>query len=216
MRQTNATVVALIPKVTGASKLSDFRPISLCNTVYKVISRIMASRLKFFTGEAVQRNQAGFVKERLLCEKILLASELVTNFHKSGSVSRGCLQIDITKAYDNVNWKFLLNILKAFQLPERFIEWIRICISSPYYSIAFNGELVGFFLGRKGLRQGDPISSSLFVLAMDILSKKLDLGVSRNVFSAHPLCRDPLITHLSFADDILVFLMEVTDLWNEF
>ncbi|CAA7031764.1 unnamed protein product [Microthlaspi erraticum] len=204
-RQVNSTVISLIPKIPGASTLSDFRPISLCNTVYKVISKILASRLKLVTVNAVQRNQVGFVNGRLLCENVLLASELVTDFHKPGPITRGCLQIDITKAYDNVNWDFMVNILEALHLPQKFISWIRSCITSPHYSVALNGELVGFFPGKKGLRQGDPISSSLFVLAMDVLSKSLDEGALSGRFGPHPICLDPLITHLSFADDLLVF-----------
>lgn len=187
-RQVNATVIALIPKVTGASKLVDFRPISLCNTVYKVISRILASRLRMFTSDAVQRNQVGFVKGRQLCENVLLASKLVVDFHKSRPSSRGCLQVDITKAYDNVNWSLILNILKAFQLPKIFTSWIYLCISTPLYSIALNGELQGFFQGKKGLRQGDPISSSLFILAIDLLSKELDIEVTSGRIRPHPLC----------------------------
>ncbi|CAA7015800.1 unnamed protein product [Microthlaspi erraticum] len=101
--------------------------------------------------------------------------------------------------------KFLVNILETLDLPPLFISWITICFSSPHYSVSLNGELVGFFPGKKGLRQGDPISSSLFVLAMDVLSKLLDLGVAQNRFSPLPLAVDPLVTHLSFADDLLVF-----------
>ncbi|CAA7016344.1 unnamed protein product [Microthlaspi erraticum] len=204
-RQVNSTVISLIPKTPGASVLTDFRPISLCNTVYKVISKNLAARLKLVTVSAVQRNQVGFVNGRLLCENVLLASELVNDFHKPGQISRGCQQIDITKAYDNGNWVFVPNILEALHLPQTFINWIKLCITSPHYSVAFNGELVGFFAGKKGLRQGDPISSSLFVLAMDVLSKSLDEGTLLNRFRPHPLCSNPLITHLSFADDLLVF-----------
>lgn len=204
-RQINATVVALIPKIPGASSLSDFRPISLCNTVYKVISRILARRLQLITPEAVQGNQVGFVKGRLLCENVLLASELVANFNNEGNVTRGCLQIDISKAYDNMDWRHIVNTLHAFELPLRLTAWLEKCISSPHYSIAVNGELCGFFPGRKGLRQGDSISSSLFVIVMDILSKKLDAAVRNGSYSPHPLCSDPLITHLSFADDMLIF-----------
>lgn len=204
-RQTNATVLSLIPKVPGASSLSDFRPISLCNTVYKIISKILASRLKIFTEEAVQGNQVGFVKGRVLCENVLLASELVSGFQKPGRTRRGCIQLDISKAFDSIEWEFILNILHAYELPELFIKWIRLCISSPHYSISLNGELLGFIPGKKGLRQGDPISSSLFVMAMDILSKDLDKAVSQEVFKPHPDCYDPLVTHLSFADDVLIF-----------
>lgn len=155
--------------------------------------------------EAVQNNQVGFVSGRLLCENVLLASELVYDFHKPGTTTRGCLQIDLTKAYDNVDWKFLLNILAAFELPEMFIGWLKERISSTSFSVSVNGKLVGFFKGKKGLRQGDSISSSLFVLAMDILSKDLDRAARSRQFIPHSMCRDPLVIHLSFADDVLVF-----------
>ena len=89
-RQLNATVIALVPKSPGVAKLSDFRPISLCNTVYKVISKILSERLKCITPLAVQRNQVGFVKGRQLCENILLAAELVDDFNKPGQLTRGC------------------------------------------------------------------------------------------------------------------------------
>ena len=199
------TCLSLIPKISGASLLTDFRPVSLCNTVYKVISKILASRLKLITELAVQRNQAGFVKGRKLSDNVLLASELVADFNKDGRVSRGCLQVDITKAFDSIEWEFIINILLAFELPPVFIQWIKTCISTPYYSVAINGELAGFFPGQKGLRQGDPISSSLFVLAMDILSKELDKAVLEGRIGAHPACNDPLVSHLSFTDDVLIF-----------
>lgn len=209
-RQVNATVISLIPKVPAADKLSDFRPISLCNTVYKVISKIIAARLQELTPKIVQRNQVGFVKGRILSENVL-ASELVSDFNKEGNVTRGCLQIDITKAYDNVDWWFLFNILEAFEIPSNLQNWIRECVSSPHYSIALNEELAGFFPGKKGLRQGDPISSSLFVIVMDILSKKLDQAALLHQFVPHPKAIDPLVTHLSFADDMLIFFNGESD-----
>lgn len=222
-RQVNSTVIALLPKVPGAARLSEFRPISLCNTVYKIIYKLIGNRLRLITPLAVQRNQVGFISGRLLCENVLLASELVTDFNKPGEVSRGCLQIDITKAYDNVDWRYVMNILEAFGLPPVFITWVRSCVTSPHYSVAFNGELVGFFPGEKGLRQGDPISSSLFVLAMDILSKSLDKAARNSIFGIHPKCSYPLITHLCFADDMLIFfdgssdsLVAILELLNEF
>lgn len=219
----NATAIALIPKVPGADSLTEFRPVSLCTTVYKIIARIIKKRLKLFINEAVQQNQVGFVKGRLLCENVLLASELISNFNVEGVVTRGCLQIDLTKAYDSLDWNFLLNILRAIHLPEVFIKWIQECISSTSFSIAFNGELLGFFPGKKGLRQGDPISSLLFVLAMDVLSKQLDKGAVNQVFRIHPKCEAPLVTHLSFADDVLIFfdgseasLMGILSILDEF
>lgn len=91
------------------------------------------------------------------------------------------------------------------ELPAEFVGWIRECISSTSFSISVNGELARFFPGKKGLRQGDPISSSLFVLAMDVMSKDLDKAATQNQFTVHPDCSDPLVTHLNFTDDVLVF-----------
>ncbi|XP_024004030.1 uncharacterized protein LOC112081502 [Eutrema salsugineum] len=205
LRRFNYTVIALLPKFPGADQLTSFRPVSCCTTVYKIIARILKRKLQLFTAEAVQLNQVGFIKGRLLCENVLLASELVDGFHKEGATSRGCLQIDITKAFDSVNWSFLIRVLEALELPSTFVHWISECISSTSFSIAFNGGLIGFFKGMKGLRQGDPISSLLFAIVMDILSKKLDQGAANQVFQPHLLCISPLVTHLSFADDLLIF-----------
>ncbi|KAG7581859.1 Reverse transcriptase zinc-binding domain [Arabidopsis suecica] len=222
-RNFNATAITLIPKVQGADKLQQFRPVSCCTTVYKIIARLLKQKLKLFISDAVQGNQVGFVQGRHLCENVLLASELVTNFHSEGVTTRGCLQVDLAKAYDNLDWQFLLNVLNAIELPDKFVGWIKECFTTPSFSVAFNGELVGFFQGKKGLRQGDPISSLLFVLAMDVLSKKLDKGVINQSFGPHPLCLVPLITHLSFADDVLIFfdgkedsLQGVMDILEEF
>lgn len=203
--QFNATAVSLIPKITGADRLTQFGPISLCSTIYKVISRILKKKLKLFIAEVIQRNQVGFVQDRLLCENVLLASELVTDFHVHGPTRRGCLKIDLSKAYDKLNLEFVTNTLRALDLPDKFVEWLRECYMTASYSIVVNGELNGHFQGKQGLRQGDPISSLLFVTAMDVLSKMLDRGAMEGVFAVHPECEAPLITHLSFADDVLIF-----------
>ena len=115
------------------------------------------------------------------------------------------MKIDISKAFDNLSWDFLFKVLNAFELPSNFIGWIKECVTTPSYSIAINGELQGFFPGKKGLRQGDPISSLLFVIEMDVLSKMLDKGALDGTFRLHGECESPLITHLSFTDDVLIF-----------
>lgn len=91
LRQINATIIALMPKHPGAERLSDYCPISCCNTIYKVISIIIAGRLKWFMNDAVQANQVDFVSGRVFCENVLFASELVSDFHKLDVTSRGCL-----------------------------------------------------------------------------------------------------------------------------
>lgn len=103
LKMLNVTTIALLPKTPGADLLSSFRPVSCCTTVYKVIARLLKNKLKLFILDVVQINQVGFIKGGLLCENVILASELVEGFHKLGEKRRGCLQIDITKAFDSLN-----------------------------------------------------------------------------------------------------------------
>jgi len=110
------------------------------------------------------------------------------------------------KAYDSISWDFILHYISCFGAPSQYVNWIRECISSPSYSISLNGSLVGYFHGRKGLRQGDPISPYLFVLAMEILSLLLEENTYGNPsFGFHPKCANLKLNHLCFADDLLIF-----------
>lgn len=98
-----------------------------------------------------------------------------------------------------------MKILEAQGFPPLFVTWIKECITSPRFSIAINGELAGFFPGKKGLRQGDSISPYLFIMIMEVLSKMLGKAVEEGSVSLHPLCSNPKVTHLMFADDLLAF-----------
>lgn len=115
------------------------------------------------------------------------------------------LKVDIRKAFDTVSWDFVVKLLEAQGFPPLFITWIKECITSPRFSVAINGELAGFFPGEKGLRQGDSISPYLFIMIMEVLSKLLGKAVDEGGMTLHPLCQEPRITHLMFADDLLVF-----------
>ena len=86
--------------------------------------------------------------------------------------------------------------------PLVFIGWIRDYITTSRFSISINGSLVRFFKGERGVRQGDPLSPYLFVIAMSVLSRMLDVAVGYGVFSFHPKCKKLELTHLCFADDL--------------
>ncbi|XP_010549577.1 PREDICTED: uncharacterized protein LOC104820715 [Tarenaya hassleriana] len=205
LRQWNATLITLIPKSRKADQLKDFRPIACCNTIYKIISRILSRRLKLLMDQAITPNQSAFIPGRSITENILLATELISDFSRRGRPKMGIIKADISKAFDTVQWDFVLTILQAMEIPPRFISWIGECISTAMYSISFNGEITGFFQGKRGLRQGDPLSPYLFVLVMNVLSKFLDTAATEGRLTLPPHCRTPLISHLCFADDVLVF-----------
>lgn len=99
----------------------------------------------------------------------------------------------------------VLQLLQAQDFPPLLRAWIKECITSPRFSISINGELAGFFPGKKGLRQGDSISPYLFIMVMEVLSKLLETAANQGSLSLHPQCSSPRITHLLFADDLLIF-----------
>ncbi|XP_013624949.1 PREDICTED: uncharacterized protein LOC106331168 [Brassica oleracea var. oleracea] len=205
LKDLNTTAITLIPKKPEACTLGDYRPISCCNIVFKVISKIIANQLKPILRVSVSPNQAAFLKGRSLGENVLLASELIRDYNKSSCLRSSMLKVDIRKAFDTVCWDFVIKILKAQGFPPLFVSWIQECITSPRFFVALNGELAGFFEGKKGLRQGDSISPYLFIMIMEVLSRLLNKAQIENKFQLHPLCNSPRITHLLFADDLLVF-----------
>lgn len=125
--------------------MKDYRPISCCNVLYKVISKILANRLKKILSNFISLNQSAFVKDRVLMENVLMASELVKNYHKDTVSARCAVKIDISKAFDSVQWPFILSTLIAIKVPDRFVLWIQKCIELPSFSVQINGELAGYF-----------------------------------------------------------------------
>lgn len=110
---TNATILSLVPKKPGSTAISDFRPISCCNTTYKAISKLLVSRLKVILPQVILPNQTAFVKGRLLIENTLLASEIVHGYHKEGGPKRITIKVDIAKAFDSIRWEFIFQCLRS-------------------------------------------------------------------------------------------------------
>jgi len=98
-----------------------------------------------------------------------------------------------------------MNTLEAMEFPPAFRSLIHQCISTTRFSVAINGELCGYFKGTKGLRQGDPLSPYLFVLCIEVFSQLLRAKYTDGSIGYHPKASDPAVSHLAFADDIMVF-----------
>lgn len=184
--------------------MKDFRPIFCCHLIYKVFSKIIANMLKVRLPRFIAVNQSAFVKDKLLIENLLLATEIVKDFHKLQVSARCAIKIDIFNAFDSVQCSFLLNVSSAMDFSPQFIHQIFLCNSTAFFSVQINRELVGYFQSRRGLRQGCSLSPYLFVMVMDVLSKLLDRTASNKLFGYHPRCNNLGLTHLSFADDFMV------------
>ena len=135
-----------------------------------------------------------------------MAHELVRGYQKDNGPPRCAFKIDIRKAYDTVDWAFLLRMLEGFGFHPVMINWIREMITTPSYSIALNGDITGFFKGERGIRQGDPLSPYLFTLIMEGFSMLFRLCIEEAAeFGYHMGCQVLELTHLCFADDLFVF-----------
>ncbi|GFS35677.1 hypothetical protein Acr_00g0041410 [Actinidia rufa] len=173
LKQMNHTIIALVPKSRNASRMEEFRPISCCNVIYKIISKILASSLSPILENLVDHAQSAFV--------------------------------DLRKAYDTINWEFMEDVLMGLKFPSQFVNWVMQCMSTTSYSMSINGSLHGFFKGKQVLRQGDPLSPFLFSICLEVLSRSM-AKLSRNPdFKHHLKCAELAISHLAFADDLILF-----------
>src|SRR5206468_11024276 len=114
-------------------------------------------------------------------------------------------KIDLQKAYDTIEWPALMKVMELMGFPSKFRQWVFACVSSSRFSVMVNGGSYGYFKGKRGLRQGCPMSPYLFVLVMEVFNVLIMRKVAEGSFSLHPRCTKPLVTHLAFADDLLVF-----------
>ncbi|XP_010462992.1 PREDICTED: uncharacterized protein LOC104743634 [Camelina sativa] len=202
----NFKQIYLIPKKPNPSKMTDMLPISLCSVIYKVVSKVMCNRLKEFLPDIVSATQGAFVAGRLISDNILLAHEMLHALRTNPQCDEdfAAIKIDMSKAYDRVEWRFLEELLIRLGFDIKWVKWVMVCVSSVSYSVLLNGSSYGYFRPERGLRQGDPLSPFLFILCVEALvhiMNKAELEGRLTGMKLNSSC--PSIQHLLFADDNL-------------
>ncbi|XP_010687394.1 uncharacterized protein LOC104901504 [Beta vulgaris subsp. vulgaris] len=176
-----------------------------CTVVYKIIAKIITHRLQSVIGEVVDTAQVGFIPKRNITDNILLATDLIKGYNRKGISPRCTIKVDLKKAYDSIEWTFLKSMMLELGFPQPFVSWVMACVTSVSYSIMLNGKPGKPFYAKKGLRQGDPMSPFLFAIGMEYLSRCLKHLKDNKKFHYHPKCGRFHITHMMFADDLLMF-----------
>lgn len=169
--------------------------------LYKCVFKIICARLKKVILQVVAENQATF---RSLIHNVLICHDLLRHYNKKTS-PRCPMKIDLMKAYDMVSWEFLEEVLRGYGFPYSFVHMVMTRISSIKFSIKINGRGYVDFEGRRGLRQSDLMPHLLFVLVMKYLSRTLRKMSDLLDFKLHPMCKNTKITHLDFANDLIIF-----------
>ena len=214
LKAINHTYVTLIPKVKNPEVVTEFRPISLCNVIYKIISKVLANRLKTILPQIVSESQSAFVPGRLITDNILVAFETLHHMQhqKRGKTGSMALKLDMSKAYDRVEWLYLKSVMERMGFYSKWVSIIMECISTVSYSILVNGEPHGYIQPTRGLRQGDPLSPYLFLLCAEGLHSLIHKAKLAGDLQGVSISRGgPKITHLFFADDSLLFCKAKTD-----
>ncbi|GJS13387.1 RNA-directed DNA polymerase, eukaryota [Tanacetum coccineum] len=205
----NSSFVTLIPKVTDAKFVNDFRPISLIGCIYKVVTKVLANRLVSVIGDLVSDSQTAFVAGRQILDGPFILDEIL-NWCKRTRNQAMFFKVDFAKAYDSVRWDYLLDILEAFGFGHVWCNWIRGTLRSSKASILINGSPSNEFYCYRGLKQGDPLAPYLFILIMESLHLSFSRVVDQGFFKGIQLPGQLSISHLFYADDAM-FIGEWSD-----
>ncbi|GMI75496.1 hypothetical protein like AT4G29090 [Hibiscus trionum] len=180
MEEINNTQIVLIPKVDHPRNMADFRPISLCNLIFKIVSKVLACRLAPMLEPCIDKAQGAFIPRRQIS--------------------------DLSKAYDRVEWLFLEGMLLKIGFAEGWVRLIMKCVRTVTYSFCMNGCNDNRFYPSRGLRQGDPLSPYLFLVCAEGLSTLMNEAHALKTIKAATIGRERLVVgHLLFADDCILF-----------
>ncbi|KAK2656853.1 hypothetical protein Ddye_009905 [Dipteronia dyeriana] len=181
VKDLNKIFVALIPKCSNPESMTDFRPISLVSSLYNILAKMLANRLKVVMNYVIGDYQMAFVKDRKILDSFVIANEIIHSW-RNDRVGGILVKLDFEKAYDSVNHSFLDSILENMGFGFKWRQWLRCCISTPSLAVLVNGSSTEEFCLERGLRQGDPLSLFLFNIVVECLSCCFKKALVLNLF----------------------------------
>lgn len=202
----NKMFIVVIPKSKNPTSFDHFRPISLCNYVYKVVLKIIVERMKGAMGRIVSQNQGAFLEGRWIAENTVLAHEVMHKINNHRSLNGlMCIKIDLKKVYDRLEWKFIDRALGGWGFSLEVRKLITSCISTVQFSFLINGGISETFVPGQRLRQRDPLSPYLFILCTEYLTRIFNREEAQNNLHGIKISRGALaLSHLMYADDLLL------------
>ena len=203
----NQTNFVLIPKIVGPESWGNYHPISLCNTVYKMVTKILIARIRPYLDKLVSPLQSTFVLGRRSVDNAIVVQELIhTISSKNSKVGYMTIKVDLEKAYDKIELSFIQEVLINANLPQNLVSLIMSCVLSISTSILFNGGNVEPILPSRGIRQGDLLSPYLFILCMEALGHLIEEKCEENFWTPiKSSISGVAFSHIFFANDLVLF-----------
>ena len=139
----NETHIVLIPKVKNPTKITQYRPVSLCNVLSRLTSKVIANRPKTFLPCIISENQSAFTSDCLIIDNVIVSFETMNylNQKTSGKIGKIALKLDMSKAFDHVEWKCLEKIMEKMGFNKKWVNLMMQCITTVTYSVRINGKL---------------------------------------------------------------------------
>ncbi|VFQ84578.1 unnamed protein product [Cuscuta campestris] len=202
-----STNICLIPKCENASRLNDFRPVCLSTVASKIATKCVARRLSKVLPLIISEEQGAFVAGRdIMVEQILLTKEMAHNIDTKAESGNIIIKLDMAKAFDKLKWSYLIDILQRFGFCPQFLTMIKCLLHASKYSIFLNGKPCGFFGQTRGIKQGDPLSPLLFIIANEGFSRNINYLFQTGSLGRFNCGRNSIpVTHLAYADDLVIF-----------
>ena len=200
----NSTFIALIPKGEYSITPDKYRPIALCNLIYKIISKVIAMRLKPLLPLIISPEQSGYVEGRQITDGIILTHEIIHSLKQTKKPGM-LLKLDLSKAFDSLSWVYIQKILLAFGFSQTWVRWIYNLLSSAFFSVLINGIPSATFRPSRGIRQGDPLSPFLFVIMAEGLGRSITAARLKNRLRGLSFNNSPAHSHQQFVDDNMLF-----------
>jgi len=151
LKALNAAFISLIPKQDSVQMADKYKPIALCNVVYKIISKVVANRLRPLLSHLVSEEHACYVEGRQILNNIIQAHEVVHTLISKKQAGM-IMQLDIAKAYDKVNWIYIRKVLTAFDFDHNYVRWVMALVTLSNFTILVSGSPSEIFIPSRGLR----------------------------------------------------------------